>query len=201
MLPDPASSGGESADAIAFLDQGQPEVVGLDGQVSELYQAHVETCHGVAPEIAEQDLTVRRGGEPAGGGTENTANASQIRALALLLAFCVEELQAMRTCEQGDCGRVFNDGDDRGLGLLFGLNDGDEPVRAAHRAGCTAGHLARGCGGPREPTSRAALLATEEVEPDNLAGRMAIDEVSAKRIDFQRHDRARQPGAPAYVSR
>ncbi len=53
VLPDPTSGGGEPADAVAFLDQGETEVVGLDGQVGELHQADVEPRERVSPEVAK----------------------------------------------------------------------------------------------------------------------------------------------------
>ena len=71
----------QPADPVALLDQGQSELVGLDGQVSELDQADVEAAIVLSPQVAEEDLAVGRGGEPAGRGTEDPADARSCRAL------------------------------------------------------------------------------------------------------------------------
>ena len=57
----------------------------------------------------------------------------------------------------------------------------------------------RGAGGAGNGR-RSALLAAEEVEADDLAGRMAVNQVAAERVDLQRDDRPGQPGAPAHVA-
>ena len=61
----------------------------------------------VAPQVAEQDLAVGRGGEPARGSPENPADAGQVGALPLLLARRVEQLKPVRAGEQGDRRRVI----------------------------------------------------------------------------------------------
>ncbi len=163
---------GDPADAIAFLDQSEPEVIGLDRQVSKLYQAQVESRDRVAPEVAEEDVTVGGGGQPARGGPENPADASQVGALPQLSCrLVVEELETMGAGEQGDCGRVVDDGQDSGFRLLFGLDNRDQPVGAAYGAGGAAARLAGGRGGTGWGRGgRALAVAAEEVEPDDFAG-------------------------------
>ena len=66
LFPDPAARGSQSADPVALLDQGQAELVGLDGEMRELDQTDVETAERVASQVAKDDLAVGRGGQPAG---------------------------------------------------------------------------------------------------------------------------------------
>ena len=40
----------------------------------------------------------------------------------------------------------------------------------------------------------------KQVESDDLAGRVAVDQIAAQRVDFQSDHRPRQPGAPADVA-
>ena len=102
LFPDPAARRSQSADPVALLDQGQSEVVGLDGEVSELDQADVETAVGVAPQVAEDDLAVGRGGQPAGRRPEDPADAGHVGPLSQFLARDAIQLKAVRAGEKRD---------------------------------------------------------------------------------------------------
>ena len=72
--------------------------------------------------------------------------------------------------------------------------DGNEPVGAcAPSRRLRAEVLPDAAGGRGAAPPRGLRLAAEEVEPDDLAGGVAVDQVAAERIDFQRDDRPGQP--------
>ena len=86
VFPDPAARRSQSADPIALLDQSQAELVGLDGEMSELDQADIETVERVSPEVAEDDLAVGRRGQPAGRRPDDPADAGHVGPLSQFLA-------------------------------------------------------------------------------------------------------------------
>ena len=89
----------------------------------------------------------------------------------------------------------------------FGLNGGHRPVGFPDRTG--RGPRTLTAGPPARPSrakskwqpSRSLRCRAEEVEPDDFAGRVAVDHVSAQRVDLEGDRRAGQSGPPPDVAR
>ena len=153
--------------------------------------------------VEEDDLAVGRRRDPAGGGPQDPADAEDLGGEAQVPALGREDLEPDRLLvKQADprAGRRGRRG---------------RPSRPASSVAAT-GRSSRACGprlpapagdagpargsrpGPR-PGRVAGRSAGVEVEPDDLAGGLAVDHVAAQGVDLQRDRRAGQAGPPADV--